>query len=99
VRLNGKTYAHPLVVLVVAPNELQQVRIGVVASRSFGKAVDRNRAKRRLRACLSTLLERLSGGRDFIFLARRPLNQAGFTEVCAAVKVVLKKAGVLDERG
>ncbi len=98
VRRNGKTYAHPLVVLVTNPNDLCQVRLGFVAGRSVGGAVERNRAKRRLRACLADCLERISPGWDLIFLARKPLDQAGFAEICSAVRVVLKKAGVLNDR-
>ena len=62
VRRIGKSYAHPLVVFVAAPNELQQVRIGVVAGRAVGSAVQRNRAKRQLRACLQQWLACLPGG-------------------------------------
>jgi ribonuclease P protein component len=95
VRRIGKTYAHPLVVLVTAPNELSEVRVGVVAGRGIGKAVERNRAKRRLRACLDGLVERLSSGWDLILLARKPMDQAGFREICTAVQLVIKKAGLL----
>ncbi len=98
VRRIGKSYAHPLVVLVAARNELSQVRIGVVAGRAFGQAVERNRAKRRLRACLQECLPHLSPGWDCIFFARKPLGQAGFAEICAAVQLVLKKAGLWNER-
>jgi ribonuclease P protein component len=98
VRRNGKSYAHPLVVLVASPEEhYQQVRIGVVAGRSIGCAVARNRAKRRLRACLAGLMDKISPGYDLIFLARKPLDQASFTEICEAVRVVLRRAGVLND--
>jgi len=98
VRRIGKSYAHPLVVFIAAPNELDQVRIGVVAGRSVGPAVQRNRAKRRLRACLDQQLTCLSGGWDFIFLARKPMDQAGFAEICSAVKLLLKRAGLVNDR-
>ena len=45
-RQSGKSFGDPLVVLIVAPNELGSVRIAVVAGRSVGGAVLRNRAKR-----------------------------------------------------
>jgi ribonuclease P protein component len=93
VRRIGKSYAHPLVVLVKAPNELSQIRVGLVVGRALGNAVQRNRAKRRLRACLDPLVPHLSPGWDLIFLARKPMDQAGYCEICTAVKLVLKKAG------
>ncbi len=98
VRRMGKTYAHPLVAFTVAPNELQQVRIGVVAARAFGMAVQRNRAKRRLRACIEPLLPCLPGGWDMIFQARKPMDQAGFAEICAAVQILLRRSGLLYDR-
>jgi ribonuclease P protein component len=98
VRRIGKSYAHPLVVFIATKNELEQVRIGVVAGKAVGTAVQRNRAKRRLRACLSQLLPCLSGGWDLILLARKPMDQAGFAEICAAVQMLLKRAGLLNDR-
>ncbi len=96
VRRCGKSYAHPLVVFLVSPNTFEQVRVGVVAGRAVGPAVQRNRAKRRLRACVAAYLPGLSGGWDMVFLARKPIAQAGFIEICAAVKDLLIRAGMLD---
>jgi ribonuclease P protein component len=97
VRRIGKSYAHPLVVLIMAQNELQQVRIGVVAGRSIGMAVQRNRVKRRLRAGLAPLIPRLIPGWDLIFLARKPLDQAGFAEICEVLHLLLRRAGILHD--
>lgn len=96
VRRIGRSYAHPLVVLVVADNSLDQVRIGFVVGKAVGGAVERNRARRRMRACLAAFLPHLAAGRDLVFLARKPMDQAGFAEICAAVQLVLRKAGLLD---
>ena len=98
VRRIGKSYAHPLVVFIAAPNEMQQARVGVVAGRAVGMAVQRNRAKRRLRACIDQWLPSLPSGWDLIFLARKPMDQAGFSEICAAVQLLLKRAGLLHDR-
>jgi ribonuclease P protein component len=98
VRRIGKTYAHPLVVFILAPNELEQVRVGVVAGRAVGMAVQRNRSKRRLRACIDPLLTRLPAGWDMIFLARKPMDRAGFPEICDAVQTLLRRAGLLHDR-
>jgi len=96
VRRIGRSYAHPLVVLLVAPNELQQVRFGFVAGKAVGGAVERNHAKRRLRACVTGLLPSVTGECDLIFLARKPMDQAGYVEICTAVQLLLKKAGLLN---
>lgn len=96
-RREGKSFAHPLVVLVIAPNDLNQVRVGVAAGRSVGKAVQRNRAKRRLREAMRPLLPHLPPGWDLLLIARAPLNAAPFTQVRQAVHILLRRAGLLTE--
>jgi ribonuclease P protein component len=98
VRRIGKSYAHPLVVFITAPNDLDHPRLGVVAGKAVGTAVRRNYAKRRLRACLDQHLACLSGGWDGIFLARKPIDQAGFAELCGAVHLLLERAGLMNDR-
>ena len=95
VRRLGKSYAHPLIVLITSPNPDQDLRIGVVAGVTVGKAVQRNRAKRQIRACLDELIPALVSGWDIIVLARKPIGQANFPEIRLALKNVLKRAGLL----
>ncbi len=95
VRRSGKSFPHPLVVLVSAPSGSEQTRIAVAAGRSVGNAVARNRAKRLLRACLEPWLVDLRPGWDVIFLARKPLIDAGFREIYLAVERVLRRANLL----
>jgi len=95
VRREGKSYAHPLVVLVVAPNGLDQVRVGVAAGRRLGKAVQRNRAKRRLREIMRPLLPFLKPGYDVMLIARPPMAAAEFVAVRQAVVELLWKASLL----
>lgn len=64
-----------------------QVRIGLVASRRIGKAVVRNRAKRRLRAALAEI-EPVSG-RDYIVVATRQVAEAPFLKVVGWLKAAL----------
>jgi ribonuclease P protein component len=57
VRRDGKSYAHPLVVLIALNsenNEHSRVRVGVAAGKSVGTAVIRNRTKRLLREAMRT---------------------------------------------
>jgi ribonuclease P protein component len=97
VRRFGKSYAHPLVVLVVHSNQLEVTRFGVTAGRSLGGAVQRNRAKRRLRTAQQVYLGKLPNGWDLIWIAREPLLRAPFTEVQTAMAGLLKRAGLLDK--
>ena len=95
VRRNGKSYAHPLIVLIALPNEMAQTRVGVSASRSIGNAVQRNRAKRLLREAIRPLLPLTHPGWDLIFLSRSGIKQATLQEIKAAMVSVLEQANLI----
>ncbi len=97
VRRFGKSYAHPLIVLVALPVEEKSVQVGVAASRSVGKAVDRNRAKRRIRAAVEEMYREIRPGWAVILLARKPILAVEFKDIQAALGGLLKEAGLLVE--
>lgn len=97
VRRLGKSYAHPLIVLVALPNEVDRPRFGIAAGRSLGKAVQRNRAKRLLRESLRPLIPRISPGWDLLLMARGPMAGADYPQIQAALADLLERARLLSE--
>jgi ribonuclease P protein component len=97
VRRFGKSYAHPFVVLVVLPNEMDQSRFGISAGRSIGNAVQRNRAKRILRETVRPLIPAIATGWDLVILARKPMANARFDEIGAALTNLLTQARLLEK--
>ena len=97
VRRTGKSYAHPLMVLITAPNEMDQVRVGISASHAVGNAVNRNRAKRRIRACVDNLLPGLKPGWDVVILARAASQAAPFEDLLTALQQLCYKANLLEK--
>ncbi|HEX6305187.1 MAG TPA: ribonuclease P protein component [Anaerolineales bacterium] len=97
VRRMGKSYAHPLLVLIAHPNDLDRSRFGVAAGRSLGKAVQRNRAKRRIREALRPLIPGVEPGWDIIILARGKLLAASFHHCQEALKDLLRRARLLKD--
>ena len=95
VRRFGKSYAHPLVVLIVQPSEQPCLRVGVTAGKTVGFAVRRNRAKRLLRAAMRSLLPDLGPGTDIMLIARPPLINSTFDQTRAALQTLLRRAGML----
>lgn len=95
VRHNGKSFPHPFVVLVIAPNDVGKARIAVAAGRSVGNAVQRNRAKRVMRAAIRPMLKDIHPGWDLLLIARRPIMNVSSQETQFAVADLLRRANVL----
>ena len=95
VRRSGKSYAHPLVVLIVQNNNQPRVKIGVAAGRTVGTAVYRNRAKRLLREAIRTLLPNIGSGFDLILIARPGLVSATLEDTRRALLNLLQRARIL----
>lgn len=73
-----------------------KIRAAVIAGSKVGSAVQRNRAKRRLRAALGTFLPHLRGNIDMLLLARRSVLQATRTQIDTALNTLLSQAGLLN---
>ena len=81
-------------VLVTARNRKGKVQVGFSVSKKIGNSVERNRARRRLRACFSPLLPSVKPGYNLIFIARSPALTAPFLSMQKSMVAALKKAGV-----
>jgi len=95
VRRTGRSYAHPLFILVVAAGQEGRLRVAVAASRSVGGAMQRNRARRLLREAVRPYLAEVAPGRDLLLVAREPIEEAALSEVSAAVRALLRRAGLV----
>jgi ribonuclease P protein component len=92
----GRAFAHPLVILRVRANQMEQSRAAFVAGKKLGNAVARNRAKRRLREALRPYFTHLPPGLDMVLIARGNINDVPFTELTAGVRQVLTRAHLLE---
>ena len=90
----GKSWKHPLLVLVVCPNGLDLSRVGVTASRKLGGAVARNRAKRLLREAARHLYPQLGTGWDVMLIARNGILKTKEPQVKEALASLLRRAGL-----
>ncbi len=95
VRRSGKSYAHPLVVLIVQVHDQPHLQVGVTAGRTVGTAVHRNRAKRLLREAMRPLLPNIASGLDLILIARPGLVSATLEETRQALLNLLQRAQIL----
>jgi len=106
VRRFGKSYAHPLVVLIVQRSDQPHIHVGVAAGRRVGTAVIRNRAKRLLREAMRPLIPNIglqhditnqdnASGLDMILIARAGLSTASLEDTRQALQNLLQRAQIL----
>ncbi|WP_322494837.1 ribonuclease P protein component [Chloroflexus sp.] len=97
VRHEGRTVTSPWLALTVAPGRRNAVRCGFVAGRRIGGAVQRNRARRRVREAVRLLLPSLQSGYDLVFMIRSPeVVEAPFSQLQADIAALLRQACLLN---
>jgi ribonuclease P protein component len=99
IRQEGRTQVHPLLVMATLQNGLEHSRFGFAVGRRVGKAVVRNRIKRRMRESVRVRMQRdeIAGGWDVLLIARHPVRDASFHQVDEAIGLVLRRAGLVSE--
>ena len=76
-------------IVVAAPSpQGERPRLAVVTTKGFASAVDRNRARRRLRAAFAGL-ENPPGGLDLILTARISARAIAYTTLCEDLRATL----------
>lgn len=67
------------------------VRVGFAVSRRTGKAVERNRIRRRLKAAIGALAHATHEGHDYVLIGRRPALNAPFPALLADLEACLRR--------
>ena len=75
----GKSYVNQALVLYVLKTRSKRTRVGLTATKKIGHAVQRNRARRVMKAAIDEHLDYNIGGYDLIFEARG-IAQAGLPD-------------------
>ncbi len=84
---------HPLLVMYTAANDHGATRVGITVSGRVGKAVVRNRVRRRLREAVRAREQQLPHATDVVISARPASAAATWAELNAALDSVLKRLG------
>ena len=95
VRSDGMRLGQSLFAMRARRNGMSAMRLAVTAPTSLGRAVTRNRARRRVREALRVEIGRLTGaaGHDLVVVARAPAAEAPYPALRAAVRVALAALG------
>ena len=95
----GKSAVTPLVVVYCRKNGRNCNRIGFTVSTKLGKAVVRNRVRRRLREIYRLHETAFSRGYDLVFVARAGAVPAGYAALERAVLGASRRLGLLEHSG
>ena len=87
----GQCQVAPLLVTYARRGPKGRRRVGITATKKVGGAVQRNRAKRLIRAAWREVEPSVPYGWDLVFVARGRTHKAKMPEVRAAMAAHLKK--------
>ncbi len=70
-------------------------RVGFTATKRLGNAVERNRARRRMRVLAATILSGYAvQDLDCVLLARKPILEARFSDLILELRTLLERAQI-----
>ena len=91
----GKSVVLPYLIVYAKKNGQSYNRLGITASKKIGKAVVRNRAKRRIRELYRTNIGKLKSGFDFVIVARSKTAYVDYASLSSAFMSAVEELGVL----
>lgn len=95
---NRKTFGNRNFTLYVKKNGLNHSRMGFSINKKVGKAVVRNKIKRRLRALYSDYEDRILPGWDYVLVVKTNVADLTFKEIHSAFRHIFKISKYLKER-
>lgn len=82
---NGKSFANRYLVMFFKKNGMGSNRVGFSATKKLGKAVTRNKVKRRMKESYRLNSDKFKDGYDIVFLARVRATEASYKEIESAI--------------
>lgn len=95
---NKNSKATSLLVLYNMKNDYDYSRLGVSVSKKVGKAVVRNKIKRRLKEIYRLNEYTIKSGYDIIIIVRVKANNATYNDLEKSFMYLLKKTNLLKKR-
>jgi ribonuclease P protein component len=96
---NGRViHGRCFTLFVYKRDDSEDTRFGLTVTRKLGKAVARNRTKRRLRETAESLLSQVSPGLDVVINARHPALKADWPDLTGEMAASLRKARAIGDR-
>lgn len=96
----GKSVANKAAVVYVLSEQSKGLtRIGFAAGKKLGKAVVRNRVKRRIKECVRLIWPRVKPGVFLIVIARHAAKDMAFSQLKGRIEELFDRVGLLKAEG
>jgi ribonuclease P protein component len=96
---HGKAAAnHQFVVYVKQSPEANPFRFGVSVSKKIGKAVVRNRMRRRVKEIVRQMEDEIKPGVDIVCIVRKPALDLDYAGLKKSIRHVFKRANLIEKR-
>jgi ribonuclease P protein component len=90
---HGKSFANRYLVMYILNNKSENSRIGISVSKKVGKAIIRNKVRRRIKeAYRLNIDEKIKNGYDIIFIARVAIKDADYVDIEKSMKHLIRKS-------
>ena len=86
-----------VVSLVYLKAKVKPFKVGFSVSNKIGKAVVRNKVKRRMREAFSELIPLVDRRYNYVFIAKEGITDKDYAAIKNNMMAVIKKAGLLNE--
>lgn len=94
----GKSVAnHQFVVYQTARNDDGPLRVGISISKKVGKAVMRNRIRRKMKEIIRLCKDDLKQSRDIVLIVRKPVADMDYHQIQKSLYHVFRKAELFDQ--
>lgn len=87
--------ANKLFILYIKKNDLDYSRAGFTVSKKIGKAVVRNKVKRRMREVYRLKEKNIVKGYDLVLVARERCSEATYKEIESGILHILRKKNLI----
>lgn len=94
----GKSVANSYLILYYLKNDKDITRVGISVSKKFGKSVERNKLKRRIREAARYSLDRVKKGYDIVIIPRKMAKGIGFNKIKGSLYHLFIKSGIARGR-
>ncbi|MDQ2086014.1 ribonuclease P protein component [Herbivorax sp. ANBcel31] len=93
----ARFYAGQFMVLYVLKNKHNYNRLGITASRKFGKSIKRNRVRRLIKENYRQIEENIKIGYDLVVIARKTDKVPEYIEIKKEMKFLFKKLNMVSK--